>query len=181
MRKNLILRLAVPRFFMQGDEVTISALVHNYLTSEKTARVSLEMTGLDVLDGATSDVKIPSRGEARVDWRVRAQQVRSATLTGKALTDEESDALELTLPVNTPGVKLGEARGGVTAAGQAASFDLTFPAKVQPGSRLLTVRVSPSIAGVALQRARIPHHVPLRLRGADHVQLPAQHHRHQGG
>ena len=32
VRKNLILRLAVPRFFVQGDEVVISALVHNYLT-----------------------------------------------------------------------------------------------------------------------------------------------------
>jgi alpha-2-macroglobulin len=147
VRKNLILRLAVPRFFMQGDEVTISALVHNYLPNAKTARVSLDMTGLDVVAGATKDVEVPSRGEVRVEWRVRAQQVRSATLTGKALTDEESDALELTLPVNIPGVKLGEARGGVVAGGQSASFDLTFPAKVQPGSRTLELRASPSIAG----------------------------------
>ncbi|HXA52476.1 MAG TPA: MG2 domain-containing protein, partial [Candidatus Acidoferrum sp.] len=147
VRKNLILRLAVPRFFMQGDEVTISALVHNYLTTEKTARVSLELAGLEVIEGATKDVKIPSRGEARLDWRVRAQQVRSAVITGKALTDEESDAIELTLPINIPGVKLGEARGGVAVAGQTATYDLSFPAKVQPGSRLLSVRISPSIAG----------------------------------
>ena len=40
VRKNLILRLAVPRFFVQGDEVVISALVHNYLTEAKTARVA---------------------------------------------------------------------------------------------------------------------------------------------
>ncbi len=53
VRKNLILRLAVPRFFVQGDEVVISALVHNYLTTEKTARVSLDVKGLDVLEGAT--------------------------------------------------------------------------------------------------------------------------------
>ena len=60
--------------------------------------------------------QIPSRGEAKVDWRVRAQQVRSATITGKALTNEESDALELELPVNIPGVKLSQARGGSLAA-----------------------------------------------------------------
>ena len=71
--------------------------------------MSLELSGLDVLQGATKDIEVPSRGEVRVEWRVRAQQVRSATLTGKALTNEESDALELTLPVNIPGVKLGEA------------------------------------------------------------------------
>ncbi len=92
VRKNLILRIAAPRFFVQGDEVVLSALVHNYLTEAKTARVSLEVKGLDILDGGTKDVQIPSRGEAKVEWRVRVQQVHSATITGKALTNEESDA-----------------------------------------------------------------------------------------
>jgi alpha-2-macroglobulin len=147
VRKNLILRLAVPRFFVQGDEVVISALVHNYLTDAKTARVSLEVQGLEVLDGATKDVQIPSRGEAKVDWRVRANQVHSVTILGKALTNEESDALQLDIPVNIAGVKLSQARGGSIPAGASASFDLAFPAKVQPGSRSLSLRVSPSIAG----------------------------------
>lgn len=147
VRKNLILRLAVPRFFVQGDEVVISALVHNYLATEKTARVSLDVQGLDVLEGATKEVAVPARGEARVDWRVRARAVRSAKVTGRALTDEESDALELDLPVNVPGVKLSQARGGALAAGVSAAFDLTFPERVEPGSRRLSIRVSPSIAG----------------------------------
>ena len=47
------------------------------LTTAKTARVSLQMSGLDVIEGAAKDVEVPSRGEARVEWRVRAQQVRS--------------------------------------------------------------------------------------------------------
>jgi uncharacterized protein YfaS (alpha-2-macroglobulin family) len=125
----------------------ISALVHNYLAAEKTVRVSLDVKGLDVLDGSTRDVHVLPRTEVRLDWRVRAQQVRNAVITGKALSDEESDALELELPVNIPGVKLSQARGGSLAAGSSAAFDLAFPAKVQPGSRLLGVRISPSIAG----------------------------------
>jgi len=147
VRKNLILRLAVPRFFVQGDEMVISALVHNYLANAKTARVSLEVSGLEILEGATKEVQVPSRGEAKVDWRVRAKQVRSATVTGKALTDEESDALELTLPVDVPGVKLSTARGGSLNGGLSTAYDLTFPEKVEPGSRSLAIRVSPSIAG----------------------------------
>ncbi|MGD0363248.1 MAG: MG2 domain-containing protein [Bryobacteraceae bacterium] len=147
VRKNLILRLAVPRFFVQGDEVVISAIVHNYLATGKTARVSLDATGLEIREGATKEVQIPSRGEAKVDWRVRAAQVRTASVTGKALTDEESDALQLDLPVNVPGVKLSQARGGALKAGASAAFDLTFPDKVQPGSRSISLRVSPSLAG----------------------------------
>jgi hypothetical protein len=147
VRKNLILRLAAPRFFVQGDEVAISAIVHNYLTETKTARVSLELAGLDVLEGKTTDVQIPSRAEAHVEWRVRARQVREAKIVGKALTDEESDALEVTLPVNVPGVKLAVTRGGTIPGGGAAAFDLAFPAAVEPGSRALSIRVSPSIVG----------------------------------
>ena len=147
VRKNLILRLAVPRFFVQGDEVTISAIVHNYLTSNKKARISLDVAGLDVLDGKTTDVQIPSRGEVKVDWRLRAQRVRSAKITGSALTDEESDALELELPVNPAGVKLAQSKGGSLANNNNATFSLTFPQQVEPGSRSLSIHVAPSIAG----------------------------------
>jgi uncharacterized protein YfaS (alpha-2-macroglobulin family) len=148
VRKNLMLRLAVPRFFTQGDEVTVSALVHNYLASEKTARVSLAVQGLEVLAGATRDVSIPSRGEAHIDWRVRAQPAREAKLLGKALTDEESDAMELTLPVIPYGVKLSLARGGAVAE-PVAEFEteLTFPQQIEPTSRALELSVSPSLAG----------------------------------
>jgi hypothetical protein len=147
VRKNLIVRLVVPRFFVQGDEVVVSALVHNYLADGKKARVSLDVAGLDVLEGATREVDIPSRGEVKLDWRVRARQVRSATVTGKALTNEESDALEMELPVNVPGIAMARARGGALTAGGTAAFELTFPDKVQPGSRSLSVRLAPSIAG----------------------------------
>ena len=147
VRKNLILRIATPRFFVQGDEVVLSALVHNYLTDAKTARVSLDAKGLDILDGGTKDVAIPSRGEAKVNWRVRVQQVHSVTLTGKALTNEESDGLELEIPVNVPGVKLTGANGGSLTPGNKAEFDVTFPDKVQPGSRGLSIQLAPSVAG----------------------------------
>lgn len=151
VRKNLIVRLAVPRFFVRGDEVLISALVHNYLQDAKTARVSLDVKGLDMLEGTTKEVQIPSRGEAKVNWKVRAQQTRSVTITAKALTNEESDALEMELPVNISGVKLAQSKGGSMAAGGAsgnsAAFDVTFPEKVELGSRSLSIRVSPSIAG----------------------------------
>ncbi len=153
VRKNLILRLSTPRFFTQGDEVQISALVHNYLTSEKTARISLEAEGVEIIAGATQDIAIPSRGEARVDFRVRAPSgqagsAREARLLGKALTDEESDALELTLPIIPFGVKLTDARAGsVTEATGNAQAELKFPREIVPSSKALEVRVTPSVAG----------------------------------
>ena len=148
VRKNLMTRLVTPRFFTTGDEVTISVLAHNYLKTEKTARVSLDVKGIEIIEGATRDVKIPVGGEAKVDWRVRANAQGEAIITGKALTDEESDAMELTLPVNPYGVKLSEARAGSIAGPSGAQdVDLTFPAGAVPSSRTIILSATPSVAG----------------------------------
>ncbi|MBV9294818.1 MAG: hypothetical protein JO145_04535, partial [Acidobacteriaceae bacterium] len=149
VRKNLILRLAVPRFFVQGDEVVISGIVHNYLTTAKKAHVVVKLEGLDITPGiaAEQDVDIPSRTEVKVDWRVKAQTVRHVKVTGEALTDEESDAMELELPVNPPGVSIRQAKAGSIVNSGAANFALTFPAGAVPGSRSLSIRLAPSITG----------------------------------
>jgi uncharacterized protein YfaS (alpha-2-macroglobulin family) len=143
VRKNVILRMVAPRFFTQNDEVTISAVIHNYLPNDKQGRVSLDVKGLDIVDGGTRDIALPSRGEVKVDWRVRASNLGDAVLTGKVLTDEESDAVEITLPVEPQGVEISKSRSGT----QSGSVNIAFPKAVVPLSRQLEITVSPSIAG----------------------------------
>jgi alpha-2-macroglobulin len=149
VRKNLMVRLAVPRFFRAGDQVTVSAIVHNYLDSSKTARVSLDTSGLDIIDGGTRDVEVTSRGEAKVDWRVKTSAgATSAKLLTKALTNEESDAMELTLPVIPFGVKQTINAGGVIAEDSAQrTAQIDFPANSDPASRGIDLEISPSITG----------------------------------
>ena len=115
VRKNLMVRLVVPRFFRRGDEITISTIVQNYLPTDKVAQVSMEFSGLQVLEGGQRNVTVPSRGLMKVDYRVRVLDVDSARVLGKALTDVESDAMELTLPVVPFGVKLAVAKSGSVA------------------------------------------------------------------
>ncbi len=78
-----MVRLVVPRFFRRGDEIVLSTIVQNYLPMEKTAQVSMEFTGLQVIDGGTKDVQVPSRGLAKVDYRVRVLDVDSAKVLGE--------------------------------------------------------------------------------------------------
>jgi uncharacterized protein YfaS (alpha-2-macroglobulin family) len=151
VRKNLILRLAVPRFFTEGDEVTVSAIVHNYLELEKQVRVSLEVQGLEIVDGKTTDVSVASRQSAKVDYRVRAVPGAEAVLVAKALTDEESDALELKIPIVPYGVKLSESRSGaLTEGAQQAEAQFTYPAEVVAHSRKIDISLTPSVAGTIL-------------------------------
>jgi alpha-2-macroglobulin len=149
VRKNIMVRLVVPRFFRRGDEITLSTIVQNYLPTDKTAQVSMQFDGLQVLDGAQRDINVPTRGLVKVDYRVRVLNVDSAKVVGKALTDVESDAMELTLPVVPFGVKLAISKSGsIAGAGTTdTSQPLTFPAATEANTRKLTISVTPSIAG----------------------------------
>ena len=51
-RKDLILRLETPRFLTEGDTVTLSAIVHNYLDSAKATQISIEVTGARLVGSA---------------------------------------------------------------------------------------------------------------------------------
>lgn len=148
VRKNVMVRIAAPRFFRQGDESTVSVIVHNYLQNAKTAKVSLDVRGLDVIGGATQDVSLPSRGEARVDWRVKANKIGEAVFLAKALTNEESDAMEMTYPVKAFGVRQAIPRAG-TISEQSGNrkVEIAFPKQSDPASRGLTIIMTPSVAG----------------------------------
>ena len=69
--------------------------MHNYLDSEKSVQVKLEIPGgiLESTDALSKTVTIAPHGEARIDWRVKVQSSGEAVIRMLALTDEESDAM----------------------------------------------------------------------------------------
>ena len=148
VRKNLIVRLAAPRFFRQGDETVLRVIAHNYLATAKDVTFALDVSGADVMSGQTQKINVPAKGESYVDWRVKARLVGNAVLTAKALTNEESDALQDTLPVLPFGVKQRAAGTGVVFSGTGQNqWSFSYPAGSDPGSRSLTITIAPSVAG----------------------------------
>ncbi|MDX6713207.1 MAG: alpha-2-macroglobulin, partial [Blastocatellia bacterium] len=147
-RKDVIIRMAMPRFLTQGDTVVLSGIVHNYLKSEKPTQISIEVGGAQLQDRAQQTVTIPSQGEYRVDWKVTASQTGELKILAKALTDTESDALETSIPIVPRGLK--QTRGETVSLADESiekTFNYNLPANVDPNSRSLRIEVSPSIAG----------------------------------
>ncbi len=149
--KNLILRLQAPRFFVEKDEVVLSANVHNFLKEKKQVRVSLELPG-DCLspmsDALTQTVVIEPGAEKRVDWRVKAVKAGEAAIRMKALTDEESDAMEMKFLVYVHGMLKTESFSGVIRPGkESALVAFRVPAERRPEQTRLEVRYSPTLAG----------------------------------
>ncbi len=151
VRKDVLLRMGTPRFLVKGDEITLPVIVHNYLDTAKTAKISLSVSGLDVTHAGDGEVTIPSKGEATVLWRLKASQVGTAKLTGTAITDVESDALEISLPVEPAGVAIPVPSSGVmTQAASQAGTSVAFPDGTDAAAHTMRIEVSSSIAGSLL-------------------------------
>ncbi|HOD82246.1 MAG: MG2 domain protein [Planctomycetes bacterium ADurb.Bin126] len=150
--KNLIIRLQAPRFFVEKDEVVLSANVHNYLKGDVTAKVLLELEGktLELMPGVKGEqsVKIDAGGEKRVDWRVKVVREGTAVVRMKALTTEESDAMQMEFPVYVHGMLKMESFCGVMRPDKKTdSLTVKVPAERRPEQTRLEIRYSPTLAG----------------------------------
>ena len=158
--KNLLVRLQAPRFFTQKDEVVLSANVHNYLKTKKKVKVQLELTGptlqhigLPGYEGPVDDlpswreVEIEPEGEKRVDFLVKVLEPGEATVKMAALTDEESDAMQMSFPVYVHGMlKTDSYSGAIRPDGTTAGINIRVPEERLPEQSRIEVRYSPSVA-----------------------------------
>lgn len=148
--KNLMVRMQAPRFFVQKDEVVLSANVHNYLESAVQAKAVLELDGpcLEAISPPDQSVKIESGEEARVDWRVKVRYEGEAVVRMKALTTQESDAMEMRFPVYVHGMDKQVAFSGAIRPNQSQSgFTIRVPQERRSEASRLEIRYSPTLAG----------------------------------
>ena len=149
--KNLIVRLQAPRFFVQKDEVVLSANVHNYLATSKHVKVNLDL-GSGVLafmegNAAGQTAEIPANGEKRIDWRVKVLGPGEVVVKVAALTDEESDAMQMSFPAFIHGMlKTDSFAGAMRPADHGASLTFTVPQERLPEQSRVEIRYSPSVA-----------------------------------
>ncbi|MFH0939355.1 MAG: alpha-2-macroglobulin family protein, partial [Planctomycetota bacterium] len=148
--KNLIVRLQAPRFFMQKDEVVLSANVHNYLKTKKSVEVTLQLDGacLEAMTPLTAKIEVDSQGEKRVDWRVKVLAAGEPSITVKALTDEESDAMQMKFPAFIHGMsKMDSFAGNIRPDAQSGVVTFAAPTERIPAQSRLEARYSPTLAG----------------------------------
>ncbi len=168
-RKDLLVRMETPRFFRQDDEVVISTIVHNYLSETKVTKIQFESDKLKLINSVinqknvvnqkgnnakdTYEISIPANSELRIDWICKVDYPTGyAKLKATALTNEESDAMEVKVPILPNGVKIVEpvvknySQDKITE-----TLEIVYPNKFDLRSATLSLNVSPSIASTILK------------------------------
>ncbi|HEY3319713.1 MAG TPA: alpha-2-macroglobulin family protein [Planctomycetota bacterium] len=154
--KGLLVRLQAPRFFVEKDEVMLSANVHNYLQTEKQAVVQIEIPGelLELVSPREARVIVPADSEKRVDWTVKVKSAGRADVSVKALTDQESDAVSMQFPVLICGSQITTAQTATLRSGQneeTKMLEFAIPERTRPGLTSLQIHCSPGIAGAVVE------------------------------
>lgn len=151
VRKDVVVSLAAPRFFTEGDEAVVPVLARNYTGAPLRARVSLQAQGLRVLEGRETELELAPQSEGKVDFRLKAEQAGKATLTAMAAAGRgKGDALEITLPVHPYGVPMEAAAQARLEGGSSKTLVHEFPPAEEASDRTVEVRLAPSLGGALL-------------------------------
>lgn len=157
-KQPLIVRLQAPRFFVVGDQVTISAVINNNtdqpmrvapaLTAEGVTVTGLVVDGKPV-KGEQAPVEVKANGEARVDWLVAVDKAGEAKLRVEARGAEHADAMEKTYTVYEHGIEKFISRSG-KMRGDSVAITLDIPRERRAETTELMVQVAPSMATTML-------------------------------
>ena len=134
-KKDLLVRLQAPRFFVERDQVTISANVHNYTGETQTVKVQISLDEHLFAQDDKGNLKPPVSDAANPSFYRNSKDVREiviapgeerridqiagvirpgeATIQVTARTATASDGVKLSFPVLVHGVQRFDGKSGI--------------------------------------------------------------------
>jgi uncharacterized protein YfaS (alpha-2-macroglobulin family) len=157
-KQPLIVRLQAPRFFVVGDQVTVSGVINNNTDETMSVTPALNAEGLSItglladgkpVSGAQTPVEVKANSEARVDWLVNVTHASEAKLKVEARGGQYADAMEKTFTIFEHGIEKFISRSG-KMRGDSVAIKLDIPKERRADSTKLTVQIAPSMATTML-------------------------------
>ncbi len=142
--KDVVTRLATPRFAVVGDRFQAQIIGNNYTGQPTTGQAELAAAGLTLLDAGPRPLNLPNGNADLGKWTAIASTPGTGVFTAAVQTPVGGDALALPLAIK-PFSAL-ERWMSAGAANLAASESFTFPLNAIPTASSLTVRLAPSFA-----------------------------------
>lgn len=129
--QDLFVRLALPRFYTEGDKGTLSAVVHNY--TDKPQQVKVDLTLPQAIENQGKALQqsftVEPDGMKRLDWSILAKTpVKQALFKVKAIGETAGDALELNRDILPMGIQVSQVVAGqMTSDPDTTTLDLALP------------------------------------------------------
>ena len=157
-KQPLIVRLQAPRFFVVGDQVTLSGVINNNTDEAMMVNPELNVDGLTVAGllvngwpetSPQAPITVKANSETRVDWLVEVHHASEARVKVQARSARYADAMEKKFTIFEHGIEKFVSRSG-KMRGASVSIKLDIPKERRADSTQLTVQIAPSMATTML-------------------------------
>jgi uncharacterized protein YfaS (alpha-2-macroglobulin family) len=165
VRKNILIRVEVPRYINEKDEISLPVLVHNYSEKEQFVRVQLEVKNGElindfnermnqrIINPAFKEFSIKPDEVFKSSWRIIVNEnVDTLIVTAKALVlktddkDVESDGVELKIPVEPQGIPVVAVKN-FSLSKSKDSYSTEFEVKDLSPKHRVILKLSPTLIG----------------------------------
>jgi uncharacterized protein YfaS (alpha-2-macroglobulin family)/tetratricopeptide (TPR) repeat protein len=129
--KDVLVRLRAPRFFVEGDSITVAALVNNRTNAPQSAKVRLTLDGqhLQTRQPPEVTVEVGPNADRRVDWTVDVLKAGRTKIAAQVIAQADQDALETSFPVLEWGQEKVLARAAILENDATAELTFQVPAE----------------------------------------------------
>ena len=138
----LMVQPVLPRFVHPGDQLTVSAILHNGTDGNLPAEVSIAGEGV-VFPAEPLTTQVPGQGTGTVDIALTVPEVRTRedlVLRYAAVMGTHTDQVEVRIPIREPGVRRKQLVEAAVSGTQELSF--SFPDDRVPGTEKVEVVAS---------------------------------------
>ncbi|MDP2275651.1 MAG: MG2 domain-containing protein [Archangium sp.] len=144
--KALMVRLQAPRFFVEGDEVVLSAVVESHLAKATDVEVIISAPGFKELTPGKKTVRVEPEQVLRVDAKFKVVDLGERLIRATVKGGGTSDGMEWKLPAFVHGSAQRQFFAGRVKDTQ--SFEFELPEKRKASLTKIEVSLSPTLLAV---------------------------------
>jgi len=150
-RKDVMVRLGLPRFFRARDRGEVLATIHNSQEKAAAIQVKMEAQGIELSGPLERTLQMEKQTRETLSWSYHAAQPGSARFIVYALAEGKSDAEQIEIPVLPHGLEVIEATTALLEKDKETSrLSLEFPGSAPPESLQANLSLAPSLGGPLL-------------------------------
>lgn len=150
VNKPVLIRPVLPRFLTTGDEMEVSAIVHNYSAKKQDLEVELAADGLEISGAAKQGVGVDAEGSKTVTWKVKVKEGEQTVvkMMAKVKGEELSDGVDTTLPIKAASFPTNVSTATLISANGVQHIEKVWlPKGLNQNQGILKLSVAATLAG----------------------------------
>lgn len=149
-KKDLMIRLQTPAFYVAGDVQRLAASVTNQSGKDADVQVDLTLAGAETGDQKRRSIRLKDGETKALEWQVTAPEVGEAVYTARAwIDDRTTDGVEGRVPIRARGRTERSAFSGDIA--EAAILTIPVKETAERSAGGVQIALSPNLAAPLFQ------------------------------